>query len=68
LAADGLNFSDSYFRQVDLRGVDFRRANLEGASLNNAQVSGAYFPLELSPEEITLTHRPACGIGSNGRS
>jgi uncharacterized protein YjbI with pentapeptide repeats len=55
LDADGLDFSDSYFRQADLRGVDFRRAILEGASLNNAQISGAYFPLELSPEEITLS-------------
>ena len=47
-------FQHSYFRPADLRGVDSRRANLEGASINNAQISGAYFPPELSPEEITL--------------
>ncbi len=58
LDADGLDFSGSYFRQADLRGVDLSRSCLEGASLNKAQVSGAYFPLELTAEEIelSLTH------------
>ena len=55
LDAVGLDFSDSYFRQTDLRGVDFRGANLEGASINNAQVSGAYFPAQLSADEIQLS-------------
>lgn len=53
--ADGLDFSHCYFRQADLRGIDFRRSRLEGASLNGAKVSGAYFPEELSAEEITLS-------------
>ncbi|GKS58281.1 hypothetical protein YTPLAS18_18080 [Nitrospira sp.] len=55
LDAAGLDFSDSYFRQTDLRGVDFREANLEGASINNARVSGAYFPAELTADEIQLS-------------
>lgn len=53
--AQGLDFSDCYFRQADLRGVDFRHCRLEGASINAAKVSGAYFPPELSAEEITLS-------------
>ena len=67
MRAAGLDFNDSYSRQADLRGVDSRRANLEGASLNNAQISGAYFPPELSPEEIILPSptAPACSTGSN---
>lgn len=55
LDAQGLDFSDCYFRQADLRGVDFQQCRLEGASINAAKVSGAYFPAELSAEEITLS-------------
>jgi uncharacterized protein YjbI with pentapeptide repeats len=53
--ATGLDFRHSYFRQADLRGVDFSKSYLEGASLNGAKVSGAYFPPELSAEEIALS-------------
>jgi uncharacterized protein YjbI with pentapeptide repeats len=53
--AQGLNFSDCYFRQADLRGVDFRNCRLDGASINAAKVSGAFFPADLSAEEITLS-------------
>ena len=53
--AIGLNFSDSYFRNTDLRGIDFRQTNLQGASLIDAKVSGTYFPEELSAEEIRLS-------------
>ncbi len=38
-----------------LRGIDFSKAWLEGASLNSARISGAYFPAELTPEEIILS-------------
>ncbi len=55
LDAQGLDFSDCYFRQADLRGVDFQQCRLEGASINAAKVSGAYFPAELSAEEITMS-------------
>ncbi len=55
LIADGLDFSDCYFRMADLRGVDFRKAKLEGASFADANISGAYFPKELTAEEITLS-------------
>lgn len=55
LDADGLDFTDAYFRNADLRGIDFRTACLEGASLAEAHISGCYFPVELSAEEIRLS-------------
>jgi len=58
LDANGLDLRDAYFRQTDLRGLDLTGANLEGASINAAKISGAYFPPELSAEELmlSLTH------------
>lgn len=53
--AAGLDFSNSYFRNSDLSGIDFRNTNLEGASLLDSKLSGVYFPDELSPEEIRLS-------------
>ncbi len=53
--ADGLDFSDAYFRNSDLSGIDFRNTNLEGASILDAKLSGTYFPEALSPEEIRLS-------------
>lgn len=55
LNAEGVDFSDAYFRSADLRGIDFRNASLEGASLAHAQISGAYFPAELSADEILMS-------------
>ena len=55
LEADGLDFSGSYLRQTDLREIDFRKACLEGASINAAKISGVYFPVELSAQEIELS-------------
>jgi uncharacterized protein YjbI with pentapeptide repeats len=55
LNAEGIDFSDAYFRSADLRGIDFRNASLEGASLAHAQISGAYFPPELSADEILMS-------------
>src|SRR3546814_3788322 len=52
LDADDVDFTDAYFRSADLRGIDFRKSSLEGASLAHAQISGAYFPAELSADEI----------------
>lgn len=52
--ASGLDLSNSYFRMADLRGIDFRTTNLEGATLTEAKISGCYFPVELSAEEIRL--------------
>ncbi|ERI50270.1 hypothetical protein N878_09335 [Pseudomonas sp. EGD-AK9] len=48
-------FTDAYFRGADLRGLDLRHAQLEGASLAHAQISGAYFPVELSADEILMS-------------
>ena len=56
LNADGLDFSDSYFRQSDLRGVDFSKCiNFEGASIHAAKISGARFPREIRSDEILLS-------------
>jgi uncharacterized protein YjbI with pentapeptide repeats len=54
--AEGLDFSNSYFRQADLRGVDFTVcANFNGTSIHGAKISGTYFPAELRAEEILLS-------------
>jgi uncharacterized protein YjbI with pentapeptide repeats len=51
-----INFSNSYFRQADIRGVDFSEcASLEGASIHNAKISGIYFPKQIRSEEIQLS-------------
>ncbi|MGH8435120.1 MAG: pentapeptide repeat-containing protein [Pseudomonas sp.] len=55
LHADGINFTDAYFRGADLRGLDLRQTRMEGASLAHAQISGAYFPVELSADEILMS-------------
>jgi uncharacterized protein YjbI with pentapeptide repeats len=55
LEATGLDFGGAYFRQADLRGIDFSQCRLEGASIHGAHIAGAFFPPELSPEEITLS-------------
>ena len=55
LNAKGLDLRDCYFRQTDLRGVDLSEANLEGASINAAKISGAYFPKQLSADELNLS-------------
>lgn len=55
LNADEVDFTDGYFRSADLRGVDLRHTCLEGASLAHAQISGAYFPVELTADEILMS-------------
>ncbi|NLU02722.1 MULTISPECIES: pentapeptide repeat-containing protein [Pseudomonas] len=55
LNAQDVDFTDSYFRSADLRGVDLRTACIEGASLAHAQISGAYFPVELTADEILMS-------------
>lgn len=56
LVADRLDFSDCYFRQADLRGVDFSNSiSMQGASIHDAKVSGVYFPSEVSGEEVLLS-------------
>ena len=56
LNADGLDFSDSYFRKSDLRGVDFSKCiNFEGASIHAAKISGARFPREIRADETLLS-------------
>jgi len=40
---------------TDLRGIDFRKSLLDGASINGAKISGTYFPVSLSAQEILLS-------------
>ena len=56
--ADNIVFSNGYFRQTDLRGVDLSTCRLDGASICNAKISGTYFPAYLSAQELmmSLTH------------
>ena len=51
----GVNFTDAYFRDADLRGLDLRKVHLEGASIAHAKISGVYFPVELSADEILMS-------------
>ncbi|MEE8056361.1 MAG: pentapeptide repeat-containing protein [Pseudomonadales bacterium] len=53
--AEGLDFSDSYFRNADLRGLDLRKTHLEGANLRDANISGVYFPKPVTAAEIRLS-------------
>ncbi|WAH58059.1 pentapeptide repeat-containing protein [Pseudomonas silvicola] len=55
LDARDIDFTDAYFRTADLRGLDLRDTCMEGASLANAQISGAYFPVELTADEILMS-------------
>jgi len=56
LIADNLDFTDCYFRQADIRGVDFSRCkSLAGASIHSAKISGTYFPAQIRAEEILLS-------------
>jgi uncharacterized protein YjbI with pentapeptide repeats len=43
---------DAYLRDADLRGLDLRNVDMDGCSLHGAQISGTYFPLNISSQEI----------------
>lgn len=43
---------DAYLRDADLRGLDLREIDLEGCSIHNAKIGGAYFPKNISAQEI----------------
>jgi uncharacterized protein YjbI with pentapeptide repeats len=55
--ATGLDLSNAYLRQADLRGLNLSKCRLEGASLHAAHVSGVLFPVELEPAEIEMSVR-----------
>ena len=55
LDASRVLFTDASFRGADLRGLDLRNTCMRGASLAHAQISGAYFPEELSADEILMS-------------
>lgn len=67
LLAKGLDFSNSYFRQADLRGIDFSECkSMEGASIHAAKISGVYFPKQVSAQEILLSLEHGTRIRSSG--
>ena len=47
---------NAYLRSADLRGLDLRKLDLEGCSLHAARISGVFFPENIAPEEIRLSH------------
>lgn len=49
------DLTGAYLRSSDLRSVDLSEAKLDGASIKEAKVSGALFPRNLPPEEISLS-------------
>ena len=53
----GLDLSNAYLRQADLRGLNLAKCRLEGASLHAAHVSGVLFPAELEATEIEMSVR-----------
>lgn len=56
LNTKGLDFSNSYFRQADLRGIDFTEClSMEGASIHAAKISGVYFPKQIQADEVLLS-------------
>ncbi|MEJ2610637.1 MAG: pentapeptide repeat-containing protein [Candidatus Thiodiazotropha sp.] len=55
LDAKDLNLAGAYLRHADLRGLNLKSTNLEGASINSAKISGTYFPISLSADEINLS-------------
>jgi uncharacterized protein YjbI with pentapeptide repeats len=46
---------DAYLRGADFRGCDLRQVDLEGSSIHNARIAGAYFPANISPDELQLS-------------
>lgn len=50
-----LHVRGAYMRDADLRGLDLRSWDMEGCSLYHAKVSGAFFPANISAQEITTS-------------
>lgn len=55
LDAGDLDFTGSYFRLADLRGIDFSHACMDRCSIHGAKISGALFPNDFAAEEINLS-------------
>ena len=50
-----LDLSGCYMRNTNLRGLDLTGCNLNGVSLQGALISGAWFPKNISVDEIKLS-------------
>ena len=61
-----VNIKGAYMRGADVRGVDLRHHDLEGTSLHDALISGAYFPNNVSPQEITMSVELGTRLRTNG--
>src|SRR5690349_7963155 len=46
---------NAYCHTTDFRGVDLSQANIEGASFHRARISGAWFPSNVSAEELKMS-------------
>jgi uncharacterized protein YjbI with pentapeptide repeats len=46
---------NAYMRDADLRGCDLRHLDFQGVSLQNAKISGAYFPENVTADEILMS-------------
>lgn len=53
--AEGLDMRGAYFRGADLRGIDLRKTHLEGASIASTKISGCFFPVRITAEEIIMS-------------
>ena len=61
-----VDLTGAYLRDADLRGLDLRQHNLEGCMLLNARISGVYFPKNISPQEIALSHELGTRLRTSG--
>ena len=50
-----IDFTNCYFWQANLRGVDMSTCRLEGNSIRDDRISGTYFPSDLSLDEILIS-------------
>ena len=48
---------DALLRDADLRGCDLRHLDLSVISIRNAKIGGAYFPDNISADEIRMSLR-----------
>lgn len=55
----------AYLRDADLRGQDLRHIDLEGCSLKHANIGGAYFPANISAQEIANSVQYGTRIRTN---
>ena len=53
---DTLFLKACYLRDANLRGCDIRHWDLEGSSIHHARIGGTYFPDDVEPDELMMSH------------